>query len=68
MADIGGFKDGVLMALGGVLAAFDSRFFALDLNRSLFKVRPSDARQSRRTRRGSADFDGARMVSMTDLK
>ena len=50
LADIGGFKDGLVMVLGGIFVMSDSKWFFIDLNKSLFRVKKQGSTRSRQLR------------------
>ena len=68
MADIGGFKDGILMIFGSLFTAYNSQCFTLDLNKSLFKVQKSGTKTNRSREQDNSEFDGERMINTSDLK
>ena len=68
LADIGGFKDGLIMVFGGIFVMFDSKWFFIDLNKSLFRVEKQGSTRTRRFRGGdnkapSPGIDGERIIN-----
>ena len=66
LADIGGFKDGLIMVFGGFFVVFDSNWFSIELNKVVFRVpqankRNRDRKFEREVRHESIR-DGERMI------
>ena len=51
LADIGGFKDGLVMVLGGFFTLSNSKWFFIDFNKSLFKVKDQGKARRRKLKR-----------------
>ena len=61
LADIGGFKDGLIMVFGGVFVTLDSNWFSIDLNKVVFRVA-----QTNKKRRNRKLESGIRQVQIRD--
>ena len=66
LADIGGFKDGLIMVFGGLFAVFDSKWFSIDLGKAVFRVPlrnvRSQSRKSERSLRHEDIINGDRII------
>ena len=50
LADIGGFKDGLIMVFGGFFIMFNEKWFNIDLNKSLLRVKKQGLNRDRKLR------------------
>ena len=51
LADVGGFKDGLVMMLAGLFIMSNSKWFLIDFNKSLFRVEDQGTASRRKLRR-----------------